>query len=107
MVPIAAILLEYPVAYVPTSGDQTVFLSRELLDIYECLLMHAEFEPLNGHTLLKFSCPSAIGIEHTELSPNKLVERMKARFIPRLLVADDRMTLDIHVLTEKFDRVAL
>jgi len=109
MIPVAAILLEYPVAYVPTSGpgDQTTFLSRELLDVYECLLMNAEIGTLNQHTLLKFSCPNVIGIEHTELSPQRLIERMKERFIPRLRIVDGRITLDIKVLAEKFDRVAL
>jgi hypothetical protein len=107
MIPVAAILLEYPVAYVPTSsaGDQTAFLSRELLDVYECLLMNAG--TLNRHTLLKFSCPNIIGIEHTELSPKRLIERMKERFVPRLQIVDSRITLDIQVLAEKFDRVAL
>jgi len=109
MVPVAAILLEYPVAYVPTSGpgDQTAFLSRELLDVYECLLMNSEIGTLNRHTLLKFSCPKVIGTEHTELSPHRLIERMKERFIPRLQIVDRRFTLEIQVSAEKFDRVAL
>ena len=107
MIPIAAILLEYPVAYVPTSSDQTAFLSREPLDIYECRLVHTETEVPNQHTFLKFSCPSTIGVKHMELSPQKLTERMKERFIPRLQKVGDSITVDIHVSTEKFDRVAL
>ncbi|KIM89222.1 hypothetical protein PILCRDRAFT_2484 [Piloderma croceum F 1598] len=109
MIPVAAILLEYPVAYVPTSGagDQTAFLSRELLDVYECLLMNAGIGTHNRHTLMKFSCPNVIGVEHTELSPHRLIERMKERFVPRLQVVDSHTTLDIQVLAGKFDRVAL
>jgi len=107
MIPIAAILLEYPVAYVPASSDQMAFLSRELLDVYECRLVHVETQVPNRHTLLKFSCPSAIGVKHMELSPQELMERTKERFIPRLQKAGDGMIVEIHVSTEKFDRVAL
>jgi hypothetical protein len=42
-----------------------------------------------------------------ELSPQKLTETMKERFIPRLQKVGDSITVDIHVSTEKFDRVAL
>jgi hypothetical protein len=107
MIPIAAILLEYPIAYVPTSSDETAFLSGQPLNVYECHLIHANGEPPDRHTLLKFSCPAIIGVEHYQLSSHKLIEGLKAKFVPRLQAADDHISVDIHVLTEKFDRVAL
>jgi len=109
MIPLAAILLEYPVAYVPSSAHQNVFLSGEPLDIYECLLIHIAGGTAvpKQHTFLKFSCPSAVSVEKAELSPCVLVERMKERFIPRLQSANCNLTLDIRVSTESFDRVAL
>jgi len=107
MIPIASILLEYPVAYVPVSSDQTIFLSMEVLNVYDCCLMHAEIGPPKKHTFLKFSCPVSIGVGNLLLSPQNLVDRMKGRFIPRLQKADGCMTMDVHVSTEKLDRVAL
>jgi len=108
MIPIAAILLEYPVGYMPTSSNQTAFLSGEPLDVYVChLLVHGGIQLQHPHTLLKFSCPCAIGIEHTKLSPEQLIDRMKGRFIPRLKKAADSITMDILVSIERHDRVAL
>lgn len=107
MVPLAAILLDYPVAYVPTSCDQTAFLSGETLDVYECRLVHPGHSTVDGHTLLKFSCPNATGVEYSYLSPQRLVDRMKERFVTKLQAIDSRITLDINTSTEKFDRVAL
>lgn len=108
MIPIAAILLEYPVGYVPTSSDQTAFLSREPLDVYVChLLAHSGAELRDQHILLKFSCPCTIGFEHTTLSPEQLIDRMKGRFIPRLQKAADSITMDVLVSIERHDRVAL
>lgn len=107
MIPIAAILLEYPVGYVPISNIQTSFLSGELLDVYECHITRSDSGPSNWHTLLKFSCPTIVGIEHSELSPQNLIERLKKRFIPRLQEAHSHMAMDIHVSAEKLDRVAL
>jgi hypothetical protein len=95
------------VAYVPTSCDQTAFLSREPLDVYECNLVHAETEFSSQHTLLKFSCPSAIGMEHNELLPQRLTQRMKGRFVPRLQKVNDAMALNVCVSRERHDRVAL
>lgn len=108
MIPLAAVLLEYPVAYVPSSPDQTVFLSGETLDVYECLLIHSPNETsLPPITLLKFSCPAAICLETEALSSQKLVEMMEERFSPRIKKVDHHLTLEIRVSAEKFDRVAL
>ncbi|KAK0187841.1 hypothetical protein F5146DRAFT_1141299 [Armillaria mellea] len=49
-VPLAAVLLEYPVAYVPHGG---ISPERQNLDVYECLLS-------GGVTIVKFSCPSSL-----------------------------------------------
>ncbi|PBK97406.1 hypothetical protein ARMGADRAFT_1060622 [Armillaria gallica] len=49
-VPLAAVLLEYPVAYVPHGA---VSPERQSLDVYECLLP-------GGVTIVKFSCPSSL-----------------------------------------------
>jgi len=107
MIPIAAILLEYPAAYVPTSIDQTEFLRMELLTVYEGNIIHANTENSKHHTLLKFSCPNVIGSENIELSPQRLIDRMKARFVPRLQKIDDKLSMGIRFFTERHDRLAL
>lgn len=90
IVPLAAFLLEYPVAYVPASADQTSFLEGVPLDVYQCTFVS---RPAGSqcpdstnveHSLLKFSCPSIVGSVEAELSPPRLVERLKSRFGARL-----------------------
>lgn len=107
MVPLAAVLLEYPVAYVPISSEQTAFLGGEPLIICECHLVDAALVPPVRHSLIKFSCPRVIGQEHDRLTSRQLTERLRERFIPRIRDADTRLILDIEISMETLDRVAL
>lgn len=109
LIPLAAILLEYPVAYVPTSVDQAVFLSGQSLNIYQCLLVDVAGGAVaaDQYTLMRFSCPSNVGIEDAQLSPHKLAERLEERFSPRLRKVNCHLILDILTSTKAFDRVAL
>jgi hypothetical protein len=72
LVPLAALLLEYPVAYVPSSEASPSSLSHRPLDVYECVLNRGPDE----HVLLKFSCPS-------DLTPASLTEVLNMHFITR------------------------
>lgn len=105
LVPLAAVLIEYPVAYVPFSAEQTSFLSGQPLDVYECVLLYAKGQ--HRHTLLKFSCPSIIAAQNHFFSPNAVVERLKSRFTPRLQRVDESWSVDVVVSSETHDRVAL
>ncbi|KAA1469864.1 hypothetical protein DENSPDRAFT_648321 [Dentipellis sp. KUC8613] len=104
LVPLAAILLEYPVAYVPSSSEQSDFLENTPLDVYEYLLTG---EDSKQHQLLKFSCPSAIGSLHPRLSPHALMLRMKTLFERRLGAAGIQQTLSMTHHVETHARVAL
>jgi len=110
-IPLAAFLLDYPVAYVPVSPDQAIFLPGVPLDVFECFLHVDEGDPLLGlvpkqHTLLKFSCPSIITATHSErLAPALLVAQMIALFDAK--VQRYGLSLDIRHTMETLDRVAL
>jgi len=112
-VPLAAFLLDYPVAYVPISADQSDFLAGISLDVYRCTFaLKAEAtqsSDLAGreHTLLKFSCPSAIGHAHGELSSQALVETMRNRFGRRLAEAGFPDSIVVEHHTETHARVSL
>ncbi|KAH9947567.1 hypothetical protein B0H21DRAFT_321711 [Amylocystis lapponica] len=113
LVPLAAFLLEYPVAYVPASVDQSDFLADTPLDVYECLLTrspakHSSSTPgFPEHVLLKFSCPSMIGGANLDLSAARLPDRLRTRFAPRLRRAGFSGTLLVRHSTAAFARVAL
>ncbi|OSD07278.1 hypothetical protein PYCCODRAFT_1430521 [Trametes coccinea BRFM310] len=109
MVAFAAHILDFPVAYVPTSGSNTAYLAGVPLDVYECVL---EADPATAdvprsHTMIKFSCPQDIGLTTRELSPENVVRKLRARFENRLRTAGFPGTLVIHHTVETLDRVAL
>ena len=107
LVPLAAILLEYPLAYVPISSDQTSFLAGVPLDVYECVLTCPSMLKAPEHILMKFSCPSVLAATNLELSVSRLEERLNARFAPRLKQAGLSGTFQIRHSTETLARVAL
>lgn len=90
LIPLAAFLLEYPVAYV-VETDTDPFLAHVLLDVYECTF-DLEEERL---PLVKFSVPAGCDIQ--DLTPS-LQDRFQAR-----------IGLPIRVVRETvmFDRLAL
>jgi hypothetical protein len=111
MVPLAAILLEYPVAYAPTSPAQSSFLSGVCLDIYDCILTRPHHIadhviPLT-HTFLKFSSPHRLGLEHPSLSPSKLISDIATRYESRLKELECDFVLNIQHHTKTFDRITL
>jgi len=110
LVPLAALLLEYPLAYVPLPAGQSGYLSGVPLDVYECGLSWAEQPlgyPSERHMVLKFSCPCAIGLEEKALHPSALVERLKNCFGTRLADAGFSGKLIVHHCIETLPRVAL
>ncbi|KAG5221325.1 hypothetical protein IMY05_C4432000400 [Salix suchowensis] len=81
MIPLAAVLLEYPVAYAPPPESALfTFLGGISLDIYEVILISSSSES-RRHTLLKFSCPHGLD---EGLSPEVVKERLYNHFKPRL-----------------------
>ena len=83
-VPLAAILLDYPIAYVPPASQDVTSLTNVPLDFYECLLTFGN-EPDGQNTkcsIMKFSSPS--GIAQDELRPERMVERLQQFFSSRL-----------------------
>ncbi|KAI5121088.1 hypothetical protein M0805_008601 [Coniferiporia weirii] len=110
LIPLSGFLLEYAVAYVPASPDQTIFLGGVPLDVYECTLLTkqpcAKGVPTR-HTLLKFSCPAHLGGSCTSLRPDAIVARLNELFRIRLDKAgcDWPIRTTHSVVTQ--DRVAL
>ncbi|KAH7923838.1 hypothetical protein BV22DRAFT_1014611 [Leucogyrophana mollusca] len=104
LVPLAAYLIEYPVASVPSSTEQTSFLSGQLLHVYEATIQDPS-SLSSSHTLLKFSCPVVVTHESLQLSTTQVVERLQSRFSSRL--ENLGMVLNVHYHTVTLDRVAL
>lgn len=111
LIPLAAFLIEYPVAYVPISAGQENFLSGIPLDVYECVVVHPTDGTQNNgqprrHSMLKFSCPCSLGLEYLQLlSPQTMQRRLKERFIER--VEGFGLQLEVMHYAVTHDRVAL
>lgn len=108
LVPLAAVILEYPIAYIPEIPNQTSFLANTQLDVYEyCLTLHGIRESPREHVLLKFSCPSSLNEGQLEQRPNRIEDKLRMRFSQRInscnLLAEG--IVKKHQAT--FDRVAL
>lgn len=95
LVPLAGLLLDYEVAYVPASPDSASSLKGILLDVYTVELLAPEMAvtltrsgtPVmipTRHTVLKFSCPS-VGFHMSDLlSPENVNRRLDLKFRERL-----------------------
>jgi hypothetical protein len=105
LIPLAGVLLEYPIAYVvPPETD--VFLSHVPLDVYTCTVHFPGADKSNTtHTLLKFSCPAALAHVDVAFVPAALLRALQTRFGPRL--AAHGMTLRVEHTTSTLPRVAL
>jgi len=103
LVPLAALLLEYPVGYVPLDASHTAFLSNVPLDVYECALEDSGEE----HTLLKFSSPQCVGQSVARLAPGEILGRLGDRFQPRLEAVDYSGRLEVRHTQEILPRVGL
>ncbi|KAG6820715.1 hypothetical protein H0H93_012768 [Arthromyces matolae] len=103
-VPLAAILLEYPVAYTPETLESP-FLCNVPLDVYECVVSFGE---TTTHTLLKFSCPSELANQHPDALGQPYIKRLlKERYLARIHRFKSEITFQIVHTTEQLDRVAL
>jgi len=113
LIPLAAFLLEYPVAYVPASSEQTIFLNGVPLDVYECFVeLHPSFilrgkPAILSHTLLKFSCPSTLCLENDRLSVAVLKEQLRDRFKSRSENIEEYYRLEVRHDMKTLDRVGL
>ncbi|KAG5338946.1 hypothetical protein E4T56_gene1039 [Termitomyces sp. T112] len=102
-IPLAAILLEYPVAYIPTTLDSP-FLSNVTLDVYECVLSIGE----TVHTLLKFSCPSELGQQNSDmLGKSHLIKFLTDTYLPRIRAMTLIATFQVLHTNQNLDRIAL
>ncbi|KAJ7761502.1 hypothetical protein DFH07DRAFT_771368 [Mycena maculata] len=104
-IPVAGVLLGYPVAYVPQSAEPSAtFLAQAQLDVYACSVHSPGWEV--PHTLLKFSCPAALAAAHpARLGSARILAELTARFEPRIKELGLRMIVE-HT-TEIVNRVAL
>ncbi|KIK99850.1 hypothetical protein PAXRUDRAFT_131180 [Paxillus rubicundulus Ve08.2h10] len=110
LVPLAAVVIDYPVAYVPASSEQTSFLGGEALDIYDvsfkCPLSSDSASNLQrDHVILMFSCPRVLASRHAELSPGALTEKLRVKFESSLESVGIHISVTHH--TQTLDRVAL
>ncbi|KAI5989097.1 hypothetical protein EDD15DRAFT_1341601 [Pisolithus albus] len=110
LIPLAGILLDYPVAYVPVSARQNTFLHGEPLDIYEVAFksLSANFSSSSGTSefvFIKFSCPRRVADKNSTLSPACLLRLLEHKFRPRLEKIGASMS--VRHYTETLDRVAL
>jgi hypothetical protein len=88
VVPLAAILLDYLMAYVPYPSYPNT-LSGVPLDFYECIITipgHDSMLNLN-HPIIKFSCPAGLQEEFTQLKPENVTLKLAAIFADRLSAA--------------------
>ncbi|KAI0087881.1 hypothetical protein BDY19DRAFT_229123 [Irpex rosettiformis] len=108
-IPLSALLLEYPVAYVPDAESLTAsgFLGGVDLQVYSCTLIWRTENKTScnitaTHTFMQFSCPSSL----TQQLRN-LTDRLRERFSSR--IAETRLDWKLQVTsrTECLERVAL
>jgi len=107
VVPLAAILLDYLVAYVPYPSHPNT-LSGVPLDVYECILAIPGHDSMANlkHSVLKFSSPTTLRESFTQLKPENVTLKLAAIFADRLGAAGAGGAA-IHVIqsSETVDRV--
>ena len=109
VVPLAAILLDYLVAYVPYHSYPNS-LSGVPLDFYEYILTipsHDSKLDLN-HSIIKFSCLASLREDSPQLKPENLSLKLAAIFSERLSLAGaGSITTHVKHTSETVDRVVL
>ena len=108
VVPLAAILLDYLVAYVPYPSYPNS-LSGVPLDFYEFILTIPSYDlklDLN-HSIIKFSCPASLREDFTQLKPENVTLKLAAIFTVRLSAdrAGTSVTTHVKHSSETVDRV--
>ncbi|KXN88077.1 hypothetical protein AN958_07536, partial [Leucoagaricus sp. SymC.cos] len=113
-IPLAAILLDYPVAYVPSSENQTTFLSGVPLVLYRCCIIFPAQRPEGGvnrgkeHTLFQFSNPALLADDSAgAMSVERTLDHLKPTFEPRILHSFPGSTFRVDHERIALDRVAL
>lgn len=88
VVPLAAILLDYLVAYVPYPSYPNT-LSGVPLDFYECILTNPDHDSTVDlkHSFIRFSCPTTLPEDFTQLKPENMTRKLAATFADRLGMA--------------------
>lgn len=118
-VSLAAVILDYSVAYVPevpSEPDISVFLANVPVNTYEATLSYTEDDPRSREgatttslSVMKFSCPRQL----EELYPQRLSEDIVAKGLERLLgerlegIGDVSARFYIVYQSASFDRLAL
>lgn len=113
-VPLAAIFLDYPVAYVPSSENQVSFLNSVPLVVYQCQI-NTQKELVKGlpvqteeHTLLAFSCPTSLADDpSSKTSVQRITNHLKSTFGPRIAKSFPESTLQVNYKHITLDCVAL
>ena len=103
-IPFAAIVLEFPIAYVPGSSEQTSFLENTPLDVYECSLPLQFGEHKLEHVVLKFSYPS--GLTEPQ-GHDKIKKGLRDRFSQRVQACGMTAGIVVKKARVTLDRVAL
>ncbi|KAJ3716854.1 hypothetical protein C8R42DRAFT_724505 [Lentinula raphanica] len=120
-VPLAAILLEYSVAYCPSSDIVAPFPGGVTLDVYEVILKlpmllstrdprsSTNLDEERPHRILKFSCPSSLVLSSPELTHQTMEERLKSYFDRRLRDAlhGNLALVSVRHTIENLDTIAL
>ncbi|KAF8903120.1 hypothetical protein CPB84DRAFT_1774870 [Gymnopilus junonius] len=109
-VPLAAILLDYPVAYVPTSTENNI-LSNVPLNFYECLLIVGGNIENQRHeiTIMKFSCPAELtNGQGRNLDPDRTVKLLQNIFSARLeQIGETSLGIAVQLSTQTVGHVVI
>ncbi|KAF6757417.1 hypothetical protein DFP72DRAFT_845846 [Ephemerocybe angulata] len=111
-VALAAVILDYPVAYVPSveaASSSPIFLSGVAVKTYECVLAYAGPDPPTPTSIMKFSAPAVLEEEQPDtLSPRKTTKHLEELFRARLeSIGDGSAQMTVICETVTFDRLAL
>lgn len=106
-VPLAAVLLDYAVAYVPNAGHENV-LSGIPLDFYECILAYHKTRGQEAtHTIMKFSCPAGL-TQGGPTSSERIIQELQTMFAERLSQSgDETMVVTVVHTVQSLDHVAI
>jgi len=106
VVPLAAVLLDYAVAYVPSAGYENV-LSGIPLDFYECILAYHKAGGQEAtHTVMKFSCPAGLA-QGGPTGSERIIQALQTMFAERLLSSgDETMAVTVVYTVQSLDHVA-
>jgi hypothetical protein len=109
LVPLAAVLLEYRVAYIPPDEPSTAILAQEPLDVYACTATWTTEEVTKEHIIVKFSCPQVLRQVDADLVPASIADRLQRTFESRIQSVEGEgvVSVTIQHSTQTLDRVAL